>query len=195
VTKITRSPALLTGRKPAILAAAEVVVTRFGFDKLTLAEIARVSLIPLPLIYQSFADKQAVLGALSARTLLGFSSSLGGRRPDGDLNEAQRLTAVVERVAGMLESPFTAYLVLRGPFDAASEDALRRAVHELSGALRDALDESASDAEHYRSGEFLEYAAELVFACLRRSWRADRILTPTSVQAATHAVVAFFRII
>jgi AcrR family transcriptional regulator len=178
-------------RVPEILAAAEIVMERLGHDKLSLAQVARVSLIPLARIYQYFADKNAVLGALSSRAFARLSGSVDTRGTwSADLTEAQRLDRVIERFASFVTEPSAAYLVLCGPFDQGSEDTRREAVHRLAAALRHAL-RSTDTAAVYRSDEALEYAAELVFACLRRSYLVDGRVSPTAVEMAQHAVQAF----
>ena len=48
-----------------ILEAADIVLARLGRDGFSLAEIAKVSLIPPARIYRRFADRNEVLGALS----------------------------------------------------------------------------------------------------------------------------------
>ena len=191
MSDILQRPAELDRSVPAILEAAEIVIDRFGHDKLSLAQIARVSLIPLARIYQYFADKNAVLGALSSRALTGvtgFVDTRGSSRPE--LSESERIARVIDRFAGFVAEPSAAYLVLCGPFDSASEETRQEAIQRLALALRRALDSSV-DATSYRSDESLAYAAELVFACLRRSYLVDGRVTATAIDMAQHAVQAF----
>jgi AcrR family transcriptional regulator len=177
---------------PAILEAAEIVIERLGHDKLSLAQIARVSLIPLARIYQYFADRNAVLGALSARELARLSRSIDTRGSwTAELDSGQRVERVVERFAGFLENTSAAYLVLCGPFDAASEESRLEAVHRLGRALQHAVGTSDAGDHPYRTSESLDYAAELVFACCRRSFQLDGRITATAVEMAQHAVRAF----
>jgi AcrR family transcriptional regulator len=184
-------PVAADDRATEILAAAEIVIDRLGHDKLSLAQIARVSLIPLARIYQFFADKNAVLGALSSRALARLSSSVDARRSwNADLTEPQRLARVVDRFAGFVAEPSAAYLVLCGPFDAISEETRQEAVHRLAAALRHALLPATSTSTH-RSDEALEYAAEIVFACLRRSYLVDGRVTEAAIEMAQHAVQSF----
>jgi AcrR family transcriptional regulator len=184
-------PAAIDRSVPAILEAAEIVIDRFGHDKLSLAQIARVSLIPLARIYQYFADKNAVLGALSSRALTRVSGSVDARGSwDTALSEPQRLNRVVDRFAGFVADPSAAYLVLCGPFDSASDETRQDAVRRLASALRHALQPSA-DSTQYRTDESLEYAAELVFACLRRSYLVDGRISTTAIEMAQHAVTSF----
>jgi AcrR family transcriptional regulator len=184
-------PAAIDRSVPAILEAAEIVIDRFGHDKLSLAQIARVSLIPLARIYQYFADKNAVLGALSSRALTRVSVSVDTRGSwDSALTEGQRLARVVDRFAGFVAEPSAAYLVLCGPFDPASDETRQDAVQRLAGALGHALDPS-TEPTAYRTDESLEYAAELVFACLRRSYLVDGRISTTAIEMAQHAVTSF----
>jgi AcrR family transcriptional regulator len=206
VTDTLQRPAAIDRSVPAILEAAEIVIDRFGHDKLSLGQIARVSLIPLARIYQYFADKNAVLGALSSRALTRVSGSVDARGAwDTSLSESQRLARVVDRFAGFVAEPSAAYLVLCGPFDPASDETRQDAVARLASALGHALDPSAEPTAYrtdaaldpstgptaYRSDEALEYAAELVFACLRRSYLVDGRVTTTAVEMAQHAVTSF----
>jgi len=191
VTDILQRPAELDRSVPAILEAAEIVIDRFGHDKLSLAQIARVSLIPLARIYQYFADKNAVLGALSSRALSRVTGIVDTRGSwSSELTEPQRLARVIDRFAGFVAEPSAAYLVLCGPFDSASEETRQQAVQRLAVALRRALDTSVA-ATPYRTDESLEYAAELVFACLRRSYLVDGRVTANSIDMAQHAVQSF----
>jgi AcrR family transcriptional regulator len=191
VTDILQRPAATDRSVPAILEAAEIVIERFGHDNLSLAQIARVSLIPLARIYQYFADKNAVLGALSSRALTQVSGSVDARGSrDSALTEPQRLNRVVDRFAGFVAEPSAAYLVLCGPFDPASDETRQDAVRRLASALRHALEPSA-ELSLYRTDEALEYAAELVFACLRRSYLVDGRVSTTAVEMAQHAVTSF----
>jgi AcrR family transcriptional regulator len=192
VTDTMQRPAQADRSVPAILEAAEIVIDRLGHDKLSLSQIARVSLIPLARIYQYFADRNAVLGALSTRALARLSGLLetrGTRNPE--LDEAARLCRVVDRVAGFLDEPTAAYLVLCGPFDDASEAPRLEAVHRLATAFSHCLDTNDSGAEPFRSEAALDYAAELVFACFRRSYLVDGRITATAIDMAQHAVTAF----
>jgi AcrR family transcriptional regulator len=192
VTDTLQRPAAMDRSVPAILEAAEIVIDRFGHDKLSLAEIARVSLIPLARIYQFFADKNAVLGALSARALTALSRGIDTR---GSWNQAlgadQRIDRVVDRFAGFLGDTSAAYLVLCGPFDGTSEEARLEAVHRLGLAFQHALGSDGGDGHAFRSAESLDYAAELVFACFRRSYQLDGRITPTALELAQHAVRSF----
>jgi AcrR family transcriptional regulator len=191
VTDILQRPTELDRSVPAILEAAEIVIDRFGHDKLSLAQIARVSFIPLARIYQYFADKNAVLGALSSRALNRVNGFVDTRGSWGsELTEPQRLARVIDRFAGFVAEPSAAYLVLCGPFDSASEETRQEAVQRLAVALRRALDASV-EATAYRTDESLEYAAELVFACLRRSYLVDGRVTASAIDVAQHAVQAF----
>jgi AcrR family transcriptional regulator len=191
VTDTMQRPVVTDDRTPEILAAAEIVIDRLGHDKLSLGQIARVSLIPLARIYQYFADKNAVLGALSSRALARLSRSVDTRGAWGaDITEPQRLDRVIERFAGFVSEPSAAYLVLCGPFDEASEETRREAVHRLAAALGHAL-QVAEDRAEYRSDDALEYAAELVFACLRRSYLLDGKVSSTAIGMAQHAVRSF----
>jgi AcrR family transcriptional regulator len=234
VTDTLQRPAAIDRSVPAILEAAEIVIDRFGHDKLSLGQIARVSLIPLARIYQYFADKNAVLGALSSRALTRVCGSVDPRGAwDTSLSEPQRLARVVDRFAGFVAEPSAAYLVLCGPFDPASDETRQDAVARLASALghalkpwaettpyctdapdpsaeptgyrTDALDPSAEPTGYrtdealvpsakqtpFRTVEALEYAAELVFACLRRSYLVDGRVTSTAVEMAQHAVASF----
>ncbi len=192
MTDILQRPAQVDRSVPAILEAAEIVIDRLGHDKLSLSQIARVSLIPLARIYQYFADRNAVLGALSARALSRLSGSLDTRGAwSAQLDESQRLDRVIDRFAGFLDNPSAAYLVLCGPFDSASEEPRLEAVHRLATALAHALDESAVDEHPYRSVAALDYAAELVFACFRRSYLVDGRITSTAIDMAQHSVRSF----
>jgi AcrR family transcriptional regulator len=191
VTDTMQRPVTADDRAAEILAAAEIVIDRLGHDKLSLAQIARVSLIPLARIYQYFADRNAVLGALSSRALARLSGSVDARGSwSAGLTEAQRLARVVDRFAGFVAEPSAAYLVLCGPFDAISEETRQEAVQRLAAALRSALVPTANDSA-YRSDEAVGYAAELVFACLRRSYLADGRVTATAIEMAQHAVQSF----
>jgi AcrR family transcriptional regulator len=220
VTDTLQRPAAIDRSVPAILEAAEIVIDRFGHDKLSLGQIARVSLIPLARIYQYFADKNAVLGALSSRALTRVCGSVDPRGAwDTSLSEPQRLARVVDRFAGFVAEPSAAYLVLCGPFDPASDETRQDAVARLASALghalkpwaettpycTDAPDPSAEPTGYrtdealvpsakqtpFRTVEALEYAAELVFACLRRSYLVDGRVTSTAVEMAQHAVASF----
>jgi AcrR family transcriptional regulator len=191
VTDILQRSTELDRSVPAILEAAEIVIDRFGHDKLSLAQIARVSLIPLARIYQYFADKNAVLGALSSRALArvtGFVDTRGSSGPQ--LTESERIDRVIDRFAGFVAEPSAAYLVLCGPFDSASEETRQQAIQRLALALRRALD-SSDDIAPFRTDESLAYAAELVFACLRRSYLVDGRVSATAIDMAQHAVQAF----
>jgi AcrR family transcriptional regulator len=191
VTDTLQRPAATDRSVHAILEAAEIVIDRFGHDKLSLAQIAQVSLIPLARIYQYFSDKNAVLGALSSRALARVSGSVDARGSwDSALSEPQRLARVVDRFAGCVAEPPAAYLVLCGPFDPASDETRQDAVQRLASALRHALEPSA-DSTTYRTDEALSYAAELVFACLRRSYLVDGRVSTTAVEIAQHAVTSF----
>lgn len=157
-------------RVPAILEAAEIVLARLGHEGLSLAEVAKVSLIPLARIYQSFADRNAVLGALSTRHLSGLSFSVESR----DSVQAgpywpRQVSRLVGRLAIELEHPSAAFLILCGPFDVASSRPRTEATHRLSLALRQALEQDDSVIDGHGDGEALDYAAEMVFACFRRS--------------------------
>jgi AcrR family transcriptional regulator len=191
VTDTMQRPIVTDNRVPEILAAAEIVMDRLGHDKLSLGQIARVSLIPLARIYQYFADKNAVLGALSSRALTLLAGGVDTRGTWGtDLTESQRLGRVIERFAGFVSEPSAAYLVLCGPFDPASEETRQDAVRRLAAALGHALT-PAETRTGYRSDEALEYAAELAFACLRRSYLVDGRVSATAVEMAQHAVQSF----
>jgi AcrR family transcriptional regulator len=192
VTDTLQRPVQSEDRVPAILAAAEIIMDRLGHDKLSLSQIARVSLIPLARIYQYFADRNAVLGALSSRALTRLSGSIDTRGTwSSELDETQRLNRVIDRFAGYLENPSAAYLVLCGPFDTASEEPRLDAVHRLATALRHALGASDIEATTHRSEEALDYAAEIVFACFRRSYLVDGRVSPTAIEMARHAVRSF----
>jgi AcrR family transcriptional regulator len=184
-------PVAIDRSVPAILEAAEIVIDRFGHDNLSLAQIARVSLIPLARIYQYFADKNAVLGALSSRALTRVAGSVDARGSrDSALSEPQRLNRVIDRFAGFVAEPSAAYLVLCGPFDPASDETRQDAVGRLASALRHALTPSA-DLSPHRTDEALEYAAELIFACLRRSYFVDGRVNAMAIEMAQHAVTSF----
>jgi AcrR family transcriptional regulator len=212
MTDTLARPVQAPDRGPAILAAAEIVMERLGHDKLSLGQIAQVSLIPLARIYQYFADRNAVLGALSARALARISASIDPRsRWSDDLDVAERCDRIVDRFAGFLTDPSAAYLVLCGPFDEASEAPRQDAVHQLAAALRNALgsaalgsavlgssvlgsaplDSAADEVNPFRSDEALDYAAELVFACFRRSYLLEGRVSTTAIEMAQHAVSAF----
>ena len=184
-------PVTADDRAAEILAAAEIVIDRLGHDKLSLAQIARVSLIPIARIYQYFADRNAVLGALSSRALGRVAGVVDARGSwSAELGEPQRLARVVDRFAGFVAEPSAAYLVLCGPFDTISEETRQEAVQRLAAALRSALIPSSTEST-YRSDEALGYAAELVFACLRRSYVVDGRVTTTAIEMAQHAVQSF----
>jgi AcrR family transcriptional regulator len=192
VTDTLQRPAAIDRSVPAILEAAEIVIARLGLEQLSLAQIARVSLIPLARIYQYFADRNAVLGALSARELNRLSGSIGTRAAwSGAMDADERVDHVIERFAGFLDNTSAAYLVLCGPFDEASTEPRLDAVHRLGLALYNALGGAGSDDHPYRTGESLDYAAELVFACFRRSLQLDGRITPTAVHMAQHAARSF----
>src|ERR1700712_216117 len=128
-------PVTADDRAAEILAAAEIVMDRLGHDKLSLAQIARVSLIPLARIYQYFADKNAVLGALSSSAFARLSGSVDTRGSwAADLTESQRVERVIDRFAGFVAEPSAAYLILCGPFDEASEAPRLDAVPRLPAA-------------------------------------------------------------
>jgi AcrR family transcriptional regulator len=186
VTDILQRPTAADRTVPAILEAAQIVIDRLGHDKLSLAEIARVSLIPLARIYQFFADRNAVLGALSARELDRLSRSIDTRGVSvSSADASQRVGRVVDRFASFLDNSSSAYLVLCGPFDQSSTEPRLEAVHRLGLALGHALGSSAS------SPELLDYAAELVFACFRRAYLVDGQVTSTSIEMAQHAARSF----
>jgi AcrR family transcriptional regulator len=190
VTDTLQRPAAIDRSVPAILEAAEIVIARLGHDSLSLAQIARVSLIPLARIYQYFSDKNAVLGALSARELDRLIRSIDTRGSwSNELDVDQRIDRVIERLAGFLENPSAAYLVLCGPFDEASAEPRLDAVHRLGLALDHAL--GGADGHPYRTSESLDYAAELILACFRRSFQLDGRVTATAVDMAQHAVRSF----
>jgi AcrR family transcriptional regulator len=192
VTDTAQRPVQSDDRVPEILAAAEIVIDRLGHDKLSLSQIARVSLIPLARIYQYFADRNAVLGALSARALGRLSGSLPTRGAgNSQLDEPQRLDRVVDRLAGFLHEPTVAYLVLCGPFDSDSEASRLEAVHRLATALGQALDRVDGDEHPFRAEAALDYAAELVFACFRRSYLQNGRISTTAIEMAQHAVRSF----
>jgi AcrR family transcriptional regulator len=192
VTDTLQRPAPIDRSVPAILEAAEIVIDRLGHDNLSLAQIARVSLIPLARIYQYFADRNAVLGALSSRALVRLSGSIETRGTwSVELEECARIGRVIDRFAGFLDNPSAAYLVLCGPFDAASEQPRLEAVHRVATALRHALDATPADAPEFRTEAALDYAAELVFACFRRSYLQDGRITSTAIEMAQHAVEGF----
>jgi AcrR family transcriptional regulator len=176
---------------PAILEAAEIVIARLGYEKLSLAEIARVSLIPLARIYQYFADRNAVLGALSVRELDRLSRSIDTRGSwSGQPDVRHRIDRVIERLAGFLENTSVAYLVLRGPFDDASAEARLDVVHRLGLALQHAIG-AGSEGHAYRTSESLDYVAELAFACFGRSYQLDGRITESAVDMAQHAARSF----
>ncbi|HEY1531980.1 MAG TPA: TetR/AcrR family transcriptional regulator [Galbitalea sp.] len=186
MTDILQRPTAADRTVPAILEAAQIVIDRLGHDKLSLAEIARVSLIPLARIYQFFADRNAVLGALSARELDRLSRSIDTRGVSvSSADASQRVGRVVDRFASFLDNSSSAYLVLCGPFDQSSTEPRLEAVHRLGLALGHALGSSAS------SPELLDYAAELVFACFRRAYLVDGQVTSTSIEMAQHAARSF----
>jgi AcrR family transcriptional regulator len=192
VTDTLQRPAGTLDRTPEILAAAEIVMDRLGHDKLSLAQIARVSLIPLARIYQYFADRNAVLGALSSRALARLAGSVDIRGSwSTELTESQRLARVIDRFAGFVAEPTTAYLVLCGPFDAVSGETRQLAVERVALALGSALlaAESGESARH--SDEELGYAADLVFACFRRSYEMDGRVSAIAIEMAQRAVRAF----
>ena len=192
MTDTLQRPAAIDRSVPAILEAAEIVIARLGHDELSLAQIARVSLIPLARIYQYFADKNAVLGALSARELARLSRSIDTRGSWSDAIDAdQRIDRVIERFAGFVDNRSAAYLVLCGPFDEASAEPRLDAVHRLGLALQHALGGAGSAGHPYRTSESLDYAAELVFACFRRSFQLDGRVTATAVIMAQHAARSF----
>jgi AcrR family transcriptional regulator len=191
VTDTLQRPAATDRSVPAILEAAEIVIARLGYEKLSIAEIARVSLIPLARIYQYFADRNAVLGALSTRELARLSRSIDTRGSwSGELDASQRVDRVIERFAGFLYNTSAAYLVLCGPFDEASAEPRLGAVHRLGLALRHALG-AGSDGHPYRTAESLDYVAELVFACFRRSYQLDGCISTTAIDMAQHAAQSF----
>ncbi len=191
MTDTLQRPAGTDRSVPTILEAAEIVIARLGYTKLSLAEIARVSLIPLPRIYQYFADRNAVLGALSTRELARLCRAIDTRGAWSTAMDAdQRVDRVVERFAGFLENTSTAYLVLCGPFDEASAEPRLDGVHRLGLALQHALGDAA-DGHPYRTSESLDYAAELVFACFRRSFQLDGRITPTALDMAQRAARSF----
>jgi AcrR family transcriptional regulator len=168
------------------------VIDRLGHDKLSLAEIARVSLIPLARIYQYFADRNAVLGALSSHALTRLAGSMDTPGSWNDeLVEPQRLVRVIDRFARFVAEPSIAYLVLCGPFDPASGVTRQLAVERLAIALRSALDRTVPAVSPHRSDEALGYAAELVFACFRRSYLVDGHVTATAIEMAEHTVRSF----
>lgn len=192
MTDTLQRPVVIDDRVSEILAAAEIVMDRFGHDTLSLGQVARVSLIPLARIYQYFADKNAVLGALSSRALARLSWSVDTRGTwSSDLTESRRLGRVIDRFAGFVAEPSAAYLVLCGPFDAISEETRQEAVRRLATALGSAIGLAQTEASAYRSTEALEYAAELVFACFRRSYLLDGRVSETAVGMAHHAVQSF----
>ena len=192
MTDTLQRPAAIDRSVPAILEAAEIVIARLGHEQLSLAQIARVSLIPLARIYQYFADRNAVLGALSARELTRLSRAIDTRGSwSSELDANGRIDRVIERFAGFLENTSAAYLVLCGPFDEASAEPRLDAVHRLGLALLHALGGAATDGHPYRTSEALDYASELVFACLRRSFQLDGRITATAVEMAQHAVRSF----
>jgi AcrR family transcriptional regulator len=191
VTDTMQRPVSSDRSVPEILQAAEIVMDRLGHDALSLAQVARVSLIPLARIYQYFADKNAVLGALSARTLGRISGAIDTRAAwSAELDEAVRLDRVIDRFAAFLGAPSAAYLVLCGPFDAASAEPRLEAAHRLGLALRNAL-VAVPEESIRRSPESLDYAAELVFACFRRAYLTDGRVTPTAIEMAQRAVRSF----
>lgn len=175
-----------------ILDAAEVVLRRLGHDKLSLAQIAQVSLIPLARIYQFFADRYAVLGALSSRELERVGALIDTRSSwSAYPNSSDRVDRVIERLAESLGDETAAYLVLCGPFDAVSSAARLDAVNRLGLALRHALGDSPTGDSDHRSADRFGYAAELVFACFRRSHEVDARITADAVALAQRAVQSF----
>ena len=194
MTDTLQRPAPVDRSVPAILAAAEIVIARFGHEKLSLAEIARVSLIPLARIYQYFADKNAVLGALSSRAFATLARSIDTSNAwNADLGVDARIDRIVDGIAVSLDSPSAAYLALCGPFDSTSTESRLEAVQRLGLALRNAVGADRTGDSPYRSSEGMDYAAELVFACFRRSYELDGRITPTAVEMAQHAVQSFVK--
>lgn len=189
-------PSRSDDRVPAILEAAEIVLARLGHEGLSLAEVAKVSLIPLARIYQNFADRNAVLGALSTRHLSGLSFSVESR---DSLHSEQywprQLSRLVGRLAIVMEDPSAAFLILCGPFDVASSRPRIEATHRLSLALRRALEQDDSMIDGQWDGEALDYAAEIVFACFRRSYLAEGRISRTAIEMAEHAVLSFVGVI
>lgn len=177
---------------PAILQAAEIVLARLGYGGLSLAEVAKVSLIPLARIYQNFADRNAVLGALSTRHLSGLSfpvESRGSVRPEQYW--PHQLSRLIGRLAIAMEDPSAAFLILCGPFDVASSRPRLDATHRLSVALRRALEQDDSRMDGRWDGEALDYAADIIFACFRRSYLTYGRISRTAIEMAEHAVLSF----
>ena len=190
------APVIVPGRAedrvPAILEAAEIVLARLGHEKLSLVEIAKVSLIPLARIYQYFGDRNAVLGALSTRHLAGLSFRVESRDSvHGEQYWPRQLSRLVGRLANVMEDPSAAFLVLCGPFDEASMQARMEAIYRLSLALRRALQQDDSMVGGYWTGEALDYAAEIVFACFRRSYLTEGRISGTAIEMAEHGVLSF----
>jgi AcrR family transcriptional regulator len=176
VTDTMRAATATDSSVAVILETARIVMRRLGPDALSLTQVARISLVPLARIYQYFPDRNALLGALSVDALgrLGASRSAAG----GDARQVDR---VVDRFAGMLDDDDTAHVVLCAPFDAQSAEARIDAVHRLGLALGPVNGDP----------DTLDYAAELVIACLRHSYLAEGSVTPAAVEMAKRAVRSF----
>ena len=163
-----------------VLDAARIVADLRGPSRLSIAEIAKVSLIPQARIHQRFPNLSAVLGALSREQLADLRTRLraicrSGVRPEW----AELFVRLV--VARVEESPQAAHFLFGGPF--ADEDRLewrelildlaRAAGHGEPGASVSDLELRAAGAlaamryEVDRSGRVTEEAARFAVRMLQ----------------------------
>jgi AcrR family transcriptional regulator len=96
-------------REAAVLAAAYAVFTRYGFERVTMDDVAREAGVARPLLYRNFRNKRDIYRALAARMATGMTDALEqalqAEGPAGDvLWEAWR-KALIEPLAAIAETP------------------------------------------------------------------------------------------
>ncbi len=96
-------------REAAVLAAAYAVFTRYGFDRVTMDDVAREAGVSRPLLYLKFKNKRDIYRALAAQMAAGMTDALEqalqAEGPAGDvLWEAWR-KALIEPLAAIAETP------------------------------------------------------------------------------------------
>lgn len=96
-------------REAAVLAAAYSVFTRYGFERVTMDELAREAGVSRPLIYLKFKNKRDIYRALAAKMTTDMTDALeqalqAEGRPGDVLWDAWRKT-LIEPLAAIAETP------------------------------------------------------------------------------------------
>lgn len=99
--------ATLTSSRDSILDAAEVLMTRVGYEKASIAQICRESGLPVGSVYHHFGSKSGVLAAIMERGSRKFFATMPQPNIDRSVSNEQRMREYWLSAADMIYANLT----------------------------------------------------------------------------------------